>query len=175
MRRRICGAVGGFLRICQNERRSTFRALIRLPARTSITAEIIDPKRVAFPLRDCLETHHYLLLLSGRDWKNPRAEQSVSHPLQQRRISLPAYDFLVDLARSVGAHRFTGDHLAVDRELEILKSRALRQREHEVCLTDSTATVDVRLGDLVAKYPIDQLHPDIARQPVDSRCDVARD
>src|SRR5439155_656406 len=53
-------------------------------------------------------------LYAGSDGENSGAQESVSHPFQQRRIALAADDVLIDLSRTIGAHRLAGDELAVN-------------------------------------------------------------
>src|SRR5205823_12565831 len=66
-----------------------------------------------------------------------------------------------------------GDELSVDRQLEILERRALRERKHIVRLADSSAVVDEALLDLVshdARRPIaDELRAYVAAHAHDFR------
>jgi hypothetical protein len=93
----------------------------------------------------------------------------VTHPFDERWIALAAHDLLVDLARLLGVHRLTGDHLAVDRQLEILERGALRHRKEIVRFSDGGAAIHEALVDLVPKHAVDQLDADVATRPNDVR------
>ena len=134
--------------IAQRERRRAVVAHGRAALRGA--AEVVDAKRVAFARRDTLEADDDSLFLAGIERKDPRAQQPVSHPFDERRIALRADDVLVDAARVAGVHRFARHELAVDREFQILKRGVGRQRKEVVRLADARAAIDEALFDLVA-------------------------
>ncbi len=112
-------------------------------------AEVIDSQRISFAVGYSLKPHYHLFLLAWRDWKDSRAKQSISHPLEKGGITLTSDDLFVDLTGLVRIHRFAGDHLSIDGELEVLERGALRQRKHEVGFPNSVSTVCERLSDFV--------------------------
>ena len=151
--RRVCGAELRRAWIGEHEARSSpvrHRPLAGDARRVLRPAEVIDPHGIAFPLGHHLIAHDDALLLARIDRKDPRAKQSVPHPLDERRIPLAPNDLFVDAPRVGRAHRLTGDELSVDRELEILERGALRQRKHVVRFADSSAIIDKALLDLVS-------------------------
>src|SRR5262249_53894517 len=76
---------------------------------------------------------------------------------------------LVHRPGALRGHRLAGDHLAVDREREILERRVLREREDVVGLADRPAAVDVRLRHLVTHDAPVEIRAHGARRPNDAR------
>ena len=111
---------------------------------------VIQPQGVALALGNRPEAHDHRLLLAGRDGEDARAQQALSHPLHECGITLTSHDLLVDRPRAVGAHGLARDHLAVNREREILERRTCRQRQQVVGLPHHIAAIHEVLGDLVA-------------------------
>ncbi len=175
MRGRIRPSVHRIVGIGEHEGHASFGLLIPFALTGAHSAEIVDPERVTLSRCNRLKTHHDPLLLAWRDWKNPRAQQPIPHPFEQGRIPLASDDLFIDLARLIGIHRFTGDHLTVDLELEILESGALWQREHEIGFADSASSIHERLSDLVAQHTIREVHTHItALAKHRGRCNPAR-
>ena len=146
MRRRIGRSIHRIVRIGEHERGTTFRLLVDADLIRPQSAEIVDPQRITLARRNRLKAHHDFFLFTGCYGKDSRPQQPVSHPLQQGGIALPTNDLLIDLSRTICAHRFARDQLAVDRELEVLECGALRQRKHEVRFAYSASTIDVGLS-----------------------------
>ncbi len=141
-------------------------ALVRPPARTprrSGPAKVVYAERIALTLRHHLVAHLHPLALSWGYREDPRAQQPLSHPLDQRRILLLPDDFLVDAARFDGIHRLACRHLAVDLQCQVLKRGASRQRKQVVGLADHAAAVDELLIDFVAEHAVRKAHPHPAR------------
>src|SRR5687768_8783138 len=169
MRRRVRRSVNGVIWIRQQHRRSPFPALGSRKLRVSETAEIIHAQCVALARRDNLKAHYDFLLFARRDRKNSRAEQAVPHPLEQCGIALASHYFLIDAARTVGVHRLAGNHLAVDRELQVLERSAFWQGEHVVCFANAGTAIDKGFSYLVTQNAIDEIDADVAALPVDIR------
>src|SRR5450759_3532388 len=157
MCRRIRRSVHWIVGVRKHERHASLRLLIHLPLNRPRSPEIIDSPRIALSLRDGLKSHHDFLLFARRNRKDSRTQETIPHPFEQRRIALPADDLLIDLPRTVGAHCLAGDHLAIDREFQILERRALRQRKHEIRFAYPASAIDEHLGDLVAKHVIHKI------------------
>jgi hypothetical protein len=93
----------------------------------------------------------------------------VTHPFDERWVALPTDDLFVDLARLLRIHRLTSDHLAVDRQLEVLERSALRHRKEVIRLADRGAAIHEAFVDLVPQHAVDQLDTDIAPRANDVR------
>ena len=115
----------------------------------AVVAKPIEAKGIAFAFGDRAEANDDTLLLARLDREDARAQEAVSHPFDERRIAELAHDFLVHAARTLGIHRLTGHHLAVDREHELFERRALWQRQQEVGLADRPAVIRVGLRHFV--------------------------
>src|ERR1700694_5854766 len=169
MRGRVCPSVHGLVGIHEHERRPSLELLTQLALSGPHSAEVVDSQRISFALGHSLKPHDHLFLLARRNRKDSRAEQSISHPFEKGGIALASNDLFVDLTRLVGIHCFTGDHLSIDGELEVLECGTLRQRKHEVRFTDSASTIYERLSDFVPQHAIDELDTHVAALPDDVR------
>src|ERR1700694_4846679 len=167
MRGRVCPSINGLVGIREHERRPSLELLTQLALSGPHSAEVVDSQRLSFALGHSLKPHDHLFLLARRNRKDSRAKQSISHPFEKGGIALASNYLFVDLTRLVGIHCFTGDHLSIDGELEVLESSTLRQRKHEVRFTDSASTIYERLSDFVPQHAIDELDSHVAALPDD--------
>ena len=162
MSRRVSRSIHRIVRISEQERGTTFRLLVNADLIRPHPPEIIDPQRIALTRCNCLKAHHDSFLFTRRDRKNSCAQQPIPHPLEQGWITLAANDLLIDLSCPICAHCFARDQLTIDRELEILKRGALRQRKHEIRFAYSTAAIDVGLRDFITQHAIDEVDTHVA-------------
>jgi hypothetical protein len=116
-----------------------------------------------------LEADDHPLLLARGDGKDTRTQEAMSHPLDKGRVALAAHDLLVDAPRAVGGEDLAGDELPVDRELQVLKRGALREREEVVRLAESAAAIDEPLLHLVLQHAVGHGDAHVARGPHDLR------
>ena len=149
------------VRRCVRECEARRAALARLAAHPlhaaragGRAAEIVDAQGVAFPLGDALEAHDHALLFAGVDREDARAQQTVTHPLDERGVPLFANDFFVDATRLAGIHRLAAHELSVYRQLEVLEGGAGRQREEIIGFTDYASFVDEPFLDVVVEHAI---------------------
>ncbi len=74
-------------------------------------AEIAEVPRIARPVEQLRVFECDLACLTGADWKDPRADESLSCQLDQRRVPLLANDCFVDGTRLRGVHRLAAQLL----------------------------------------------------------------
>src|SRR5687767_4031957 len=131
------------------------------------TTEIVDAHRIALTLGHCVEADDDAPRLPRRDWKDPGAQQAMSHPLDERGIATLPDDVLIDAPGLIGAHRLTGDELTVDLQLQSFERGVLGKRKEIVRLADAAAAIDEGLFDLVVQHAVAQLDLDVAGAPLD--------
>src|SRR5688500_3682320 len=160
MRRRIRATVAG-TGIAETKPEVALRILAiasDVRHRTCLAAaEVVDAYRVTLTLGHRMKAHDHAPCLASSNGKDARAQESMSHPLDERGIAALPHAVHVDTARLVGAHGLAGDELAVDLELQPLERGVLRKRKEVVRHSDSAAAIDEGLFDLVVQHPVAQL------------------
>ena len=133
------------------------------------TAEVIDAQRVTLALGDRVEADDDAACLARGNGKDARAQQPMTHPLDERGIAAASDNVLVNAACFVGAHRLARDQLPVDLELQSFEGGVLGKWKEIVGLADRAAAIDEGLLDLVVEHAVAELDIDVAGLSLDVR------